>query len=173
MNIPELLDNIEPNYTGVLDVARHCDEEKLHIAENNARRYDLVSVICDLGEDIEQVTERCDPIFQGGEIKGVPFGGLNLILSLFSYSRYIENSIYKDTGSGFVRKDHSNSFPVPLEDLKDMASEHRKFAANEIKRLSAYLCSEYHTNCICDTKLCTNSTRPTTTARKYKNITSR
>lgn len=174
MNIEELLNEIQPNYKNIVDVARHCDEQKLKIAQDNARRYDMTSLVCDLDIDLDSIEPDTDQLFIGGNVNGVPFGGLNLIFSYFSYARYIENSIYTDTGSGFVRKDHSNSFPVQMNELKDISSEHRKFAKEEIKRLNAYLCEENNdTNCVCGTGICSNSERPTLMARKFKNVSRR
>lgn len=173
MNIEELLNEIQPNYDEVVDVARHCDELKLKSAQDKARRYDMTSLVCDLDIDLDSIDPETDPLFVGGNVNGVPFGGINLIFSLFSYARYIEDSIYTDTGSGFVRKDHSNSFPVQMNELKDISSEHRKFAKEEIKRLNAYLCEENNSSCVCGTGICSNSERPTLMARKFKNVSRR
>lgn len=173
MSIEELLNELEPKYEGIVNVAQHCDQEKLNIAQDNARRYDMTSLVCDLTVNWDEVEDNEDEIFIGGVVNGIPFGGLNLIFSLYSYARYVENSIYTDTGSGFVRKDHSNSFPVQMNELKDIASEHRKFAANEITRLKSHLCSKGQGGCVCGSSICDNNTRPTLTARKYKNVSRR
>lgn len=171
MTIEELLNEIKPNYTGVVDVAKHCDKEKLKIAEDNARDYDL-TLLCS-GIDIELITDADDEIIVGGLVGGLQFGGLNKIFSLYAYARYVENSIYVDTGSGFVRKDHSNSFPVSREELKDIANEHRRFAAEQIRRLKAHICSRHGGNCECGSDLCGNADKPTLMSRRGKNITRR
>lgn len=171
MTIEELLNEIKPNYTGVVDVAKHCDKEKLKIAEDNAREYDMTFLCAEIDADIVQ--DEDDEIIKGGLVGGLRFGGLNKIFSYYAYARYVENSIYVDTGSGFVRKDHSNSFPVSLDELKDIANEHRRFAAEQIRRLKAYICKRHGGACECNTDLCGNAARPTLMSRKGVNISRR
>ena len=141
-----------------VDIAEHCDKTKLAIAEVNAMDYDLASVLCDLDCYFKEgEVPEDDPIYIGGTIKHFKFRGLNGLLGLYSYARYVENSIYVDTGSGFVRKDHSNSFPIQKSELTDIALQHRTMAKIEVERLMAYACSNSKCNCICSGSLCDKS----------------
>lgn len=169
------MENIKANYEGIVDIAKHCDKYKLAIAENNAKEYDISKLFCDLEcyfDDNE--VEESDELYTGGKIGYFNFGGLNRILALFSYARYVENSIYTDTGSGFVRKDHSNSFPVQHNELKDISLQHRLMAKAEIERLKSYICGKSKCACICDGGLCGKSDINTKLARKNgRNISRR
>lgn len=161
------------NYENIVDVAKHCDTYKLRIAETNAMDYDMQNVLCEFENYIEGKLPE-DEIYVGGKIGIFNFGGLNKIYGLFSYARYVENSIYVDTGSGFVRKDHGNSFPVQMAEVKDIAQQHRVMALTEIERLRAYICNENGTDCICGGKYCDAKKRNTTlTARKSYEVRKR
>ena len=145
------------DYTGIVDIAKHCDKAKLAIAENNALEYDIPQVLCDLKcyfDEFQEEVPMDDEVFIGGSIGYFNFGGLNKILALFSYANYVENSIYIDTGSGFVRKDHGNSMPVMHNDLKDISVQHRSMAKEEVLRLLAYACKSSKCKCICAGDLC-------------------
>ena len=160
-------EKIQPNYDGVVDIARNCDRAKLQIAQNNAISYDLDEIRCKFLEEIEDA-DKFDKIFVGGVIHGFEFGGLNKISALFSYARYVENSIYVDTGSGLVRKDHSNSIPFQVEEVKNLASQHRRMAKVEIDRLSAYICSLKGDKCKCGTDICDKKNKGQTFFTKTK-----
>ena len=164
------MERIDADYQNIVDIAKHCDKDKLKIAENNAMAYDLTPIICDI-QDFLKGKDEMNPIFRGGKVGVFDFGGLNKIYALFSYARYVENSIYVDTGSGFVRKDHGNSFPVQLNEVKDIALQHRKMADTEIQRLKAYICQENSVNkCICDGNFCDKKANTTLTNRNSYNV---
>jgi len=166
------------NYIGIVDVAQHCDKSKLMIAQNNAFEYDLKEELCDIWPKICGLPEddviltgnekQCDES-QGDNVEYIPhFGGVLKIWALFSYARYSENSIYTDTGSGMVRKDHSNSFPVQMSELKVISKQHIKMAEVEINRLYRYLCeSDFYTDgrCHCREDKCDKKQKATMFAR--------
>lgn len=154
------------NYIGIVDVAQHCDKTKLAIAQENAFEYDLKEELCDIWKDIAGLPED-DVILVGND----KFGGVLKIWALFSYARYTENSIYTDTGSGMVRKDHSNSFPVQMSELKVISKQHIKMAEIEINRLYAYLCSQNKTDeCTCKQDTCDKKQKATMFARGGKTL---
>lgn len=163
-----------PNYDKIVDIARHCDRSKLEIAEQNALTYDLTPLMCRIEKHLEGIDDS-DPIYSGGKVGIFDFGGLNKIYALYSYARYVEGSIYVDTGSGFVRKDHGNSFPLQMSDVKDVASQHRTMAVIEWDRLNAHICSISNSNsCICDGVYCSSKERNSTlTGRRFRNISRR
>src|SRR5690625_2736207 len=108
-------------YKCIGEVAKHCDNEKLCIAENQALDYDVKEKLCD-------IWDRIDDLMSDEESNKI----ILKIWALFSYARYVENSIFTDTASGFVRKDHSNSFPVTLSEIKDITKQYRSMALTEI-----------------------------------------
>lgn len=161
------------NYIDV-DIAKHCDKYKLDIAEGNALQYDMHPLMCNIEKNLEGINDN-DPIYVGGKVGIYDFGGLNRIFGLYAYARYVENSIYVDTGSGLVRKDHSNSFPVQLNEVKDIAQQHRTMAMAEWDKLNAYICSQNTSSaCSCSGTYCGSRKRNTTlTQRKGYNVTRR
>lgn len=56
-------------------------------------------------------------LLSGGEYtyndKTYEFDGLEIVICLFAYSRYILNGSHTDTAFGFVQKSNSDSTPVP------------------------------------------------------------
>lgn len=158
-------------YVGIVDVAKHCDKYKLEIAETNAFEYDLKEKLCDIWEKINDLGSDENEIWTGDD---KTFGGVYKIWALFSYARYVENSIYVDTGSGFVRKDHSNSFPVQLSEVKDIARQHVKMAEVEITRLRRYLCGlkgfYLDSACHCDGHDCEKRQKATLFERRGRNV---
>lgn len=160
------MDKIVPNYIDIVDIAKHCDNRKLKIAENLAKQYDVFEMFCEI-EDFAENKPADDPIYIGGE----NFGGLNKIFGFLSYSRYVENSIYVDTAAGFVRKDHGNSFPISHAEIKDVARQHRKIANTEFERLKSYVCKQQtNSRCVCDGSICGKKTNTTLTDSKSYNI---
>lgn len=143
---------MNPDYEDIADVAKHCDKTKLKIAENQAWEYDLKEKLCDIWDDVET------------DIR------LEKVWSLFSYARYVENSFYVDTASGFVRKDHSNSFPVQMNELKAVANQYRTMADIELGRFKIELCKEKGGVCICGGK-CDRKDNARIFEKKGKNLT--
>lgn len=135
---------MKPNYYLIGEVAKHCDKQKLLIAETQAWEYDLKVIFCDIWNDVKE-DERIEKIW-----------------SLFSYARYVENSFFTDTGSGIVRKDHQNSFPTPLSELKVIANQYRSMAGVEVERYKNELCREREgSECICNGQCNKNGTHGT------------
>lgn len=153
-------------YEQIGDIAKHCDWDKLKIAENHAFEYDLKEKLCDIWNRIDEITEN--------EVAH------NLVLRIwafFSYARYVENSIFVDTASGFVRKDHSNSFPIPLSEIKDIAKQYRNMAFTEIDRLYYELCTSdefFHDGkCHCKGKKCEKKIKNRLFRKKGLNVNRR
>lgn len=166
------------NYIGIVDVAQHCDKAKLLIAQNNAFEYDLKEKLCDIWPRICVLPDddviltgndsQCDESSGDNTEYVHSFGGVLKIWALYSYARYVVNSIYTDTGSGMVRKDHSNSFPVQISELKQISKQHIKMAEVEINRLYRYLCeSDFYADgrCHCREDKCDKKQKATLFAR--------
>lgn len=127
---------MKPNYGTISDLAKHCDKAKLKVAETQAFEYDLKDALCDVWSDIDFEDED-------------PDNKVAIIWGLFSYARYVENSTYIDTASGLVRKDHSNSFPIPLSEVQGIARQYRDMAKIEIERYLISKCKESNSDCFC------------------------
>src|SRR5699024_7266335 len=119
---------MKPQYGTITDLAKHCDKAKLKVAETQAFEYDLKEKLCEVWDEISDL----DPAPEKVE----------LIWGLYAYARYVENSIYTDTASGFVRKDHSNSFPIPLSEVQSIARQYRDMAKIEVERYLIEKCIE-------------------------------
>lgn len=50
-----MIQNIIPNYAGIVDIAQHCDKYKLEIAQNNAINYDLQCIYLDFYNQIKDL----------------------------------------------------------------------------------------------------------------------
>ena len=136
---------MKPTYNDIADIARHCDKTKLKIAETQAFEYDLKEELCDIWDEVWIGDDSGSGDLDDDMLQVLKIWGL------FSYSRYVENSIYTDTGSGLVRKDHSNSFPVQLNEIKTVGRQYRDMALIEVKRLKESFCKENKPkSCVCD-----------------------
>lgn len=157
----------EQNYKGIVDVAENCDYHKLRIAEDTSFEYDLREVFCDIWDKLKDTQD--EEILNGNSEQG----GLLKIWALFSYARYVDNSIYIDTGSGFVRKDNGNSFPIQLSEIKAISKQHRDMAQVEIKRFKRFLCKEKDicgSKCYCEDETCTKRTKSRLFVRRGRNV---
>lgn len=142
-----------PNYFHIAEVAKHCDKQKLRIAEKQAWEYDLKEKLCDIWDRVED-DER-----------------LGKAWAMYSYARYVENSFYTDTASGFVRKDHSNSFPVQINELQAVANQYRNMGDIELRRLRNELCKERTGgDCFCGGHCKEDKTHTRIFEKKGKNI---
>ncbi len=141
-----------PDYANIADVAKHCDKSKLKIAETQAWDYDIREVFCDIFPDSEE-DERIAKVW-----------------ALYSYARYVENSFYIDTASGFVRKDHSNSFPVQINELKAVANQYRTMAEIEGRRMKEVICRERVGECFCGGGCRDSKNKARIFTKKGKNI---
>lgn len=146
-------------------VAKHCDNSKLCIAENEASNFDLAELFCDFWVEIEAIEveiksyddapepkpekpvnydEKKD-LLEGGIYldcsgKQRPFEGIYKILAYYSYSRYIILNGFSDTPNGLVQKTNEFSIPKPLKELEMFADKYRNMGKISFDRTVRYIC---------------------------------
>lgn len=146
-------------------VAKHCNLEKLCIAEKEAFEFDLRELLCEQFFDVEEnwgSEGEYNDDFNDDFYSGVPADwakilngtdwigcngkkrrhkGLKTLLAYLTYARYILINNYDDTASGGVNKTAEFTIPKPLAELKDFSSKYRKMALSLWSDIEAYLCS--------------------------------
>lgn len=156
--------NLQPSqYNCIGVVAKHCDLNKLCIAENEATTYDLSELFCDYWLDIEAINneviayennpelpipdnyELKKQLLEGGfyldcSEKLRPFEGVYNILARYSYSRYIVLNGFSDTPNGMVQKTNDFSIPKTLKELEQFADKYRDMAKISFERTVRYIC---------------------------------
>lgn len=138
---------IRTDFTGIGDIANHCDLNKLNIAINQAEEFDMEDIFCDFWQDVIDnwdATEWND-LINGGTYEGCnerikKFAGLKRVWVYYSYARYIMLNGYSDTPNGMVAKTNSYSMPTPLKELETIADKYRTMAKVTLERTMGYLC---------------------------------
>lgn len=130
-------------------VAKHCNLDKLCIAETEAFDFDLLKFLCDYFFEVEENWENEDEewqkILNGTEWIGCGgkkrrHKGIKTLLVYLTYSRYILINNYDDTASGGARKTAEFTIPKPLDELKDYSTKYRNMAKVVWNDVEAYLC---------------------------------
>ena len=158
--------NLQQNqYNCIGIVAKHCDQSKLCVAENEASIYDLAELFCDFWFEIEEIEaeikaydnaqenkpekpinyEEKKALLEGGFYKNcsgkkIPFEGVYSILARYSYSRYIILNGFSDTPTGVVQKTNDFSIPKSLKELEQFAEKYRNMAKISFERCLKYIC---------------------------------
>lgn len=158
--------NLTPlQYNCIGIVAKHCDNSKLCIAENEASNFDLAELFCDFWVEIELINAEVkaydnapDPkpvkpvnydekkdLLEGGVYldcsgKQRPFEGIYKILAYYSYSRYIVLNGFSDTPNGLVQKTNEFSIPKSLKELEMFADKYRNMGKISFDRTVRYIC---------------------------------
>lgn len=157
---------LNPNQYKCLGVlAKHCDQSKLCIAENEASNFDLADLFCDFWWDIVEIAKEVeiydsDPetempenyqekkaLLEGGYYvdcnqKNRPFEGVYKILAYYSYSRYSILNGFNDTPNGLVQKTNEFSIPKTLKELEQFADKYREMGLIAFNRTVKYICSK-------------------------------
>lgn len=151
------------NCIGIL--AKHCDNTKLCIAENEASNFDLAELFCDFWVEIEQIESEVKAYDDAPEPKPVPpenyaekkalleggnytdcagklrpFEGIYKILVYYSYSRYTILNGFSDTPNGLVQKTNEFSIPKSLKELELFADKYRNMGLISFERTQRYIC---------------------------------
>lgn len=158
--------NLQPQqYSCIGVVAKHCDLNKLCIAENEATTYDLSELFCDYWLDIEAINNEIiaydnapEPkptkpdnydlkkeLLNGGfyldcQQKKRPFEGIYSIFARYAYSRYVMLNGFNDTPNGVVQK--TNEFSIPQDDkaLSRFADKYRNMGLISFQRTVRFIC---------------------------------
>ena len=178
---------LQSDFNCIGDVAKHCDLEKLCIAENEAIQFDLAQLFCDNWDEIYntfvEVNEGSDDVDKINLINGGTYlgcgekerkhDGIRGILTRYAYARYVTINGYSDTASGLKTKTNEFSMPVPLKELEQFADKYRNMGLILFKKTKNYMdCKDGNCGCGCSVGKC-DGTKAKGYGFKSKNITKR
>ena len=186
----ELLQQSDFNKIG--NIAKHCDLEKLAIAENEAILFDLAQLFCENWSEIETIFEEVNNgsedadkinLIEGGVYLGCngkdkKHSGVRDILTYYTYARYVIINGYSDTATGLKTKTDTFTMPVPLKELEQFADKYRNMGLIIFDQVQNYLCKSKSVftwykgecNCGCSDGKC-DGTKAKGFGFKSKNIT--
>lgn len=131
-------------------MAKHCNNQKLCIAVNEAVEFDLSNLFCHFKEDIvshwNDVTGDFNELINGGtytDCNGnqVSFLGVKRMLIYYAYARYVIINNFDDTPNGGVTKTNEFSIPKPLKELQVISNRYRAMSKQIYETLiKPYLC---------------------------------
>jgi|SRR5690606_18150588 len=139
----------QSDFTGVGNIAKHCNLEKLQIAINESILFDLKPLLCDLFIEVDENWDDTegiwfdiiDPLqFEGCNGKTKSHEGLKNVLIRYSYARYVILNNFDDTPNGGVTKTNDWSIPKPYSDIKQVSDRYRSMAYEMWKEVEAYVC---------------------------------
>lgn len=164
-------------------VAKHCDNEKLCIAIEESKDFDLSNLFCyDLFiEALEHFTDT-DPFWVNlwnggtftsscGKIKN--HFGLNRVWVCYAYARYLLLNGYNDTPTGFKQKTNDFSLPIPVKELQVFEDKYRNMGFEAYKLTEHFICRnkenftteitiDCKSECLCGTETCGGKTKRNT-----------
>lgn len=137
------------DFNECVEVAQHCDWNRLNIAINDALEFDLPEYLCEYygliidAFNAENPTDEQLKLLNGDTYKcgkvTRKFLGAKRILIYYSYGNYLMNSTINDSGLGFVRKESEFSTPVPIKEVREFDNSYRNRAFSIIKQLKEYI----------------------------------
>lgn len=129
------------------DVARHCNLEKLSIAIEEAKTFDLTPLFC-FGF-INDVLNHWDKPEYSTLVNGGAYTdklgkeqynlGIKRLWVYYAYARYILINGYNDTANGIVKKEQNFSLPTPLKELTDYSNKYRNMGKKAYAGILNYL----------------------------------
>lgn len=137
-------------------VAQHCDLEKLCIATEEAKTFDVIPLFCfefvndvltnwNLESENENFQKYKDLICGGtytdcnGKLQENM--GFKKVWVYYSYARYNLINPFNDTANGMVGKKNEFSVPTPLDQLTDFSNKYRRMGKEAYQSVLEYLCS--------------------------------
>lgn len=157
MNCPDIINYIGPaEFECVGLVARHCDLDKLCIAVEEAKIFDIVPLFCydfvqnvllnwDLSPEHPDYAKYrllvCGGEYVGSDGKVHHILGLKRVWVYYAYARYKLINQFNDTPNGDVSKTNEWSMPTPLREINDMSNKYRSMGKEAYESVLAYLCS--------------------------------
>lgn len=159
------------DFEGVGLLARHCSLEKLAIAIEQAKQFDLIPLFCyDMMFDVfenwnlnenspnklkyNRLIEGCDYVDSNG--KRQYNAGIKNVWVNYSYARYLLINHYNDTASGTVKKDFDFSVGATLAEVKDISNSYKNMGKIAYESVHTFLCynkAEYPLFDDCNCKL--------------------
>lgn len=136
-------------------IAKHCDLEKLCIAIEEAKNFDIIPLFCyDFVNDVLEnwnLEESnpdyskyqqliCENTYQGCSGKSALNIGLKKVWVYYAYARYLLINGYNDTANGLVQKTNEFSLPTPLKEVTDFSNKYRKIGYEAYKSVHSFLC---------------------------------
>jgi len=131
-------------------VARHCNNEKLCIAIDEAKMFDFIPLICELASDVKshwsEISGDFYDLINGSDYTDcggntVHQIGLKRVLVYYAYARYVMINNFDDTPNGGVTKTNDFSMPKPLKELRSISNRYRAMAKQVWEyQVLPYLC---------------------------------
>ena len=150
-------------------VAKHCDLQKLCIATEEAKTFDIIPLFCfdfvqdvldnwNISETLPDPTEENpdniipNPDFEkyqklicGGTYEDSSGTlqqnlGLKKVWVYYSYARYKLINQNNDTANGTVGKQNDWSIPTPLKEVTDISNKYRNMGKHAFESVLDYLC---------------------------------
>lgn len=136
------------DFSCIGNVAKHCDLEKLQIAIEEAKNFDLIPLFCfDFVNDVlgNWTNKEYQPLINGGAFsscggKDDLNHGLKKVWVYYAYARYLLINRLNDTPNGMVGKTNDFSVPTPLEEITDFSNKYRAMGREAFKSVQKYLC---------------------------------
>ena len=159
----QYLTNIDFQCIG--QVAQHCDTQKLCIAINEAKDFDLMELFCE-DERISEAFEHCEDtsgewfeLWNGGSYtnkcgKKKTHFGLKRVWVYYAYSRYIMINGYNDTPTGFKQKTNDFSLPTPIKELQFFEQKYRDMGFTAFKKVLDFINKDSGTCEKCECEKC-------------------
>lgn len=136
-------------------VAKHCNLEKLCIAIEQAKYFDLIPLFCyefindvfnnwGIPPDDEDFWKYrnliCETKYQSCNGKYALNMGLKKVWVYYSYARYLLINQINDSPNGAVRKENEWSIPIPLKEITDLSNQYREMGKEAFKSVRAFIC---------------------------------
>lgn len=136
-------------------VATHCDLQKLCIATEESKTFDIIPLFCyDFVQDVlinwnipedNANFEKYQKIICGGNYEDSNgrqhFNmGFKKVWIYYAYARYILINQINDTANGTVRKQNDWSVPTPLKEVNDISNKYRNMGKAAFESLQDFLC---------------------------------
>lgn len=147
------MDNIikKDDFSCVGLVAKHCDLEKLCLAIEESKTFDLIPLFCFdfvndvLSKDLNiEGNENYKSLWDGGiyEVENKSYSNLGFkkVWVYYAYARYLLINQYNDTANGTVSKENEWSKQVPIADIRSISNQYRDMGNEAFKSVQSYLC---------------------------------
>lgn len=139
----------QADFECVGQIAKHCDNDKLCIAIDEAKTFDLNPLLCEMYPSVNENWDSEDEIWTDlidgsdyTDCKGRTKShlGVKRVLIYYAYSRYLFLNGFNDTPNGSVRKTNNFSIPTPLAEVKTFADKYRDMGFEAFKGVKDFLC---------------------------------
>lgn len=151
-------------------VAKHCDLEKLCVATEEAKQFDIIPLFCfemvqdifdnwNIPQTLPDPTEEnpnqtkvnpdyekyqnliCGGTYSGCDNKTLQNLGFKKVWVYYSYARYLLINQFNDTANGTVQKQNEWSIPTPLKEITAFSNKYREMGREAFNSVQGYLCA--------------------------------